>query len=117
MGCEEYYLAMPENAKDIVLAVMGSAVGMAGLLLVVAGFAFAQAGSFPSITDDSVIEKYERAAKFGVIPFLLALGDAAISLWWLLQPSAPLFSTVIDGFFLLLFVTAAYGSVLILRYL
>jgi hypothetical protein len=44
---------MPEFSKDIVLAVMGSAVGMAGLLLIVAGFAFAQAGSFPSTTDDS----------------------------------------------------------------
>jgi Na+(H+)/acetate symporter ActP len=110
-------LAMPEYSKDVMIAVLAAAVGLAGLLLVVAGFAFAQASSFPSTTDDEIIKKYETAAKWGVVPFLIALADAAISLWWLLHASPYLFSTAAYGFFLLLLLTAAYGSVLILRYL
>jgi hypothetical protein len=108
---------MPEFSKDVMIATLGAAVGLAGLLLVVAGFALAQASNLPSTMDDAVIDKYKTAAKWGVAPFLLALADAAVSLWWLLESSKCLFSTAVWGFFLLLVLTAAYGSVLILRYL
>jgi len=109
---------MPEYSKDTIIAVFGAAVGLAGLLLVVSGFVFSQVNTFlPENTDNETIKKYETAGKLGLIPFLIALSDAGICLWWLLHSSPCLFSTATWGFFLLLLLTAAYGSVLILRYL
>ncbi len=109
---------MPEYAKDTIIAVLGAAVGLAGLLLVVAGFVFSQVNTFPpQYTDDAVITRYKVAGKLGLLPFLIALGDAALCLRWLVHSSPCLFSTALWGFCLLLVLTAAYGSVLILRYL
>ena len=109
---------MPEYSKDVMIAVLGAAVALAGLLLVVAGFVFSQVNTFPpENTDDSVIAKYEIAGKLGLIPFLIALIDAALCLTWLIHSTSCLYSTAVWGFFLLLFLTAGYGSVLILRYL
>lgn len=100
------------------IAVLGAAVALAGLLLVVAGFVFSQAATFPpETTDDTTIAKYEKAGKLGLIPFLIALVDAGACLVWLIHASQCLFYTAVSGFFLLLALSAAYGSVLILRYL
>ena len=109
---------MPEYAKDVEIALLGGAVALAGLLLVVAGFVFAQANSFPpDSTDDDLISHYETAAKLGLIPFLTSLVEAALSLLWLVRSSHCLFVTTVGMFFLLLVLTGLYGSVLILRYL
>jgi hypothetical protein len=109
---------MPEYAKDVMLALLGASVGLAGLLLVVAGFVFAQAGSFPpETTDDETIERYERAGKAGLVPFGLSLLEAGLCLAWLLHRSADLYAVSVVGFFLLLVLTALYGFVLLLRYL
>ena len=70
---------VPDYGKDVAIALLGSAVAIAGLLLVVAGMVFAQVNSFPAATtDDSLIARYETAAKLGLIPFMFALieGDA-----------------------------------------
>ncbi len=100
------------------ISLMGAAVGLAGLLLVVSGLVFAQANSFPSATtDDETLEKLERAAKLGLIPFVLALGDAALCLVWLMHNSICIYLTSEYGFFLLLALTAGYGAVLLLRFL
>lgn len=109
---------MPEYAKDVAIALLGAAVAIAGLLLVVAGLVFAQANSFPAAaTDDTLLERYERAGKLGLIPFTMALIEAGASLWWLAHRSDCLYTGIIWGFFLLLALTALYGFVLILRYL
>lgn len=109
---------MPEYAKDVMIALLGAAVGLAGLLLVVSGFVFSQANSFPSeTTDDEMLGKLERAAKLGLIPFVLALGDAALCLVWLMHNSLCVYRTSEYGFFLLLLLTAGYGAVLLLRFL
>jgi hypothetical protein len=106
-----------ENSKEVVLAILGASVALAGLLLVVSGYVFSQVNAFPSGTDNKILDSYRLAGKLGLIPFIIALCDAAIGLWWLLVPSSCAFSTVVGGFFLLLFLTALYGAVLILRYL
>ena len=109
---------MPEYAKDVMLALLGASVGLAGLLLAVSGFVFAQAGSFPpETTDDETIERYERAGKIGLVPFGLSLAEAGLCLAWLLHSSSDLYIAGVAGFFLLLILTAAYGFVLLLRYL
>jgi hypothetical protein len=109
---------VPEYAKDVMIALLGASVALAGLLLVVSGFVFAQANSFPSeTTDDAMLEKMETAAKLGLFPFVLALIDAALCLVWLMHNSACTYLISEYGFFLLLLMTAAYGAVLLLRFL
>lgn len=109
---------MPEYAKDVMLALLGASVGLAGLLLVVAGFVFAQAGSFPpETTDDETIARYERAGKVGLVPFGLSLTEAGLCLAWLLHRSSGLYAVSVAGFLLLLVLTALYGFILLLRYL
>jgi hypothetical protein len=109
---------VPEYSKDVALALLGGSVALAGLLLVIAGFVFTQASSFPpERTSDAVIERYEFAAKLGLIPFVLALCDGALCLCWLLHRSACLYQLSVGGFFLLLLLTAVYGVVLLLKYL
>ena len=108
----------PEYAKDVVITLLGASVGIAGLLLVVAGFVFAQAASFnPDDTDDKIINGFRMAGRLGLIPFVLALADAGASLLWLVQKSDCLYTGSIWGFFLLLILTGLYGLILILRYL
>jgi hypothetical protein len=107
-----------DSTKDIILAVLGGSVSLAGLLLVFSGFLFAQATGFdPEHTSDAVINKYRKAAKFGVLPFLMCLILAGIAVWWLLTPTALLLSISWIGFITLLIVTAIYGAYTILRYL
>lgn len=109
---------MPEYAKDVILALLGSAVGLAGLLLVVSGFVFSQANTFPpESTDDALLSRYETAAKLGLIPFILALAEAALCVLWTMDPVPGVYWSSVSGFFLLLLLTALYGAVLLLRYL
>jgi len=111
-------ITAPEYAKDVAIALLGAAVGIAGLLLVVAGFVFAQAASFnPDDTDDTIIDGFRSAGRLGLIPFVLALADAATALIWLIHKSDCLYTGAVWGFFLLLILTGLYGVVLILRYL
>lgn len=52
-----------DHAKDLVIAILGGSVALAGLLLVFSGFLFAQAESFPpEHTDDATINRYKSAA-------------------------------------------------------
>lgn len=109
--------APPEYAKDVAIALLGAAVAVAGLLLVVAGYVFAAVATFPATTDDAVLARYETAAKYALIPFTMALLEAAASLLWLAQRGDCLYTGIVWGFFLLLIATGLYGFVLILRYL
>jgi hypothetical protein len=107
-----------DSSKDIVLAVLGGSVSLAGLLLIFSGFLFSQASSFPpASTDDEMIDRYRNAGRFGVLPFLMCLALAGVAVWWLRSPSETLLFICWIGFIALLAVTAAYGSYTILRYL
>jgi hypothetical protein len=109
---------MPDFAKDVALALLGAAVALAGLLLVVSGLVFAQANSFPpDTTDDSIIDSYRLAAKLGLVPFALALCEAALCLAWLVHRSVGLYALTTYSFFVLLAMTAVYGTVLLLKFL
>lgn len=107
-----------ESSKDIVIAVLGGSVSLAGLLLIFSGFLFSQAAGFdPDNTPDKLINKYRRAGRFGVLPFSMCLALAGASLWWLRSPTESLLNVCWIGFIALLVVTAAYGGYTILRYL
>lgn len=107
-----------DSSKDIVLAVLGGSVSLAGLLLIFSGFLFSQAAGFdPDNTPDKIIDKYRRAARFGVFPFFICLALAGISIWWLRSPNNNLLAICLYGFISLLAITAGYGGYTILRYL
>jgi hypothetical protein len=103
-----------DNSKDLVVAILGAAVALAGLLLVFCGFLYSQADSFPSTTDDTLLDKYRNAAKLGVVPFLGCLAIAALAGAWLRSPSPSLLSVSWYGFLALLVTVGIYGSVVIL---
>ena|SRR6266436_3935659 len=107
---------MPDT-KDVILAVLGASVGLAGLLLVFSGFVFSQAATFPSTTSDETIEKFEKAGRAGVWPFLLALAIALISFGWLLCQSRFLYILTVGGFIVLILATGFYGAILFWSYL
>lgn len=107
---------MPEH-KDVILAILASAVGLAGLLLVFSGFVLSQAAGFPNTVDNAITRRFERAAKFGVLPFLLALVVSFLSFYWLLHPGPTLYCSAVYGFLVLLASTGLYGAILFWKYL
>lgn len=111
---------MPEaaTASDLMLAILGSSVGLGGLLLVFCGYVFSQANTFtPEHTDDTVIARYKKAGSFGLWPFLGSILDALLALAWFFCQTQQLFWLTLALFVLLLLATATYGGVVILKYL
>jgi hypothetical protein len=109
---------MPEYAKDVVIAILGSSVALAGLLLVFCGFVFAQADGFPKeTTDDAIINRYRNVGRAGLVPFLISLSLAAINVIWFMCPSKNLYSLSVYGFLFLLLGTAGYAIAVLGFYL
>lgn len=110
-------LTVPDIAKDVMPAVLGAAVGLAGLLLIFSGFLFAQAASFPKETPDAIINKYRNAGRLGLFPFLIALTVAGLSFVWMIYPGPCVYRVTIIAFGVLLATSAIYGSVMLIWYL
>jgi hypothetical protein len=109
---------MPEYAKDVMITLLGAAVGLAGLLLIFSGFLFAQADSFPkATTDDAIINRYRNAGRFAVIPFLVSFAVAFLALTWMIHPVPCIYWITVCGFGVLLAVSASYGGFVLIRYL
>jgi len=62
--------------KEIFLAIIGTDVSAAGLLLVFAGFVIAKAESFQNVTR---ADRYRWLARGSLIPIILALASAWLS--------------------------------------
>ena len=71
--------------KDTIIAAIGSAIGLAGLLLIFVGFVYTHGESFSS---EATKRKFQRVAKAGIAPFSVALASAWFCLRWL-QWSGP----------------------------
>ena len=56
--------------KDIAIATLGAASAIASILLVYVGFMIMKVEGLPATTHNTVIAKYRKAAKRGLIPFL-----------------------------------------------
>jgi hypothetical protein len=107
----------PDNSKDAIVAILGAAVSLAGLLLIFSGFLISQAASLdPSRTPDQTLKSYSSAAKIGLIPFVGCLIVAAISLTWMLNESPALYASALVGFYALLVGSAGYGIYTICRF-
>jgi hypothetical protein len=100
--------------KDIVLAVFGAAVGLAGILLVFVGFVY---GHAETITLAIPREKHKLVAKMGIVPFLLSLLCATFCLRWMSYPSDIAFGSLSYSFYSCMGLTALYGIVAFLFYL
>jgi hypothetical protein len=97
---------MRADLKDVIIAVVGASVAISGLLLIFCGFLFSQAASFPSNTSDKLIDRFRRAARFGLIPLLGALLDAGFAFRWMLNPDPVVYQIAVFGFVALLVVGA-----------
>jgi hypothetical protein len=85
--------------KDIAAAAIAGSSAIAAVLLVFVGFMLAKAEALPSETADEVIERYERTAKFGIVPlFILVVVTLAAYLWMFYPASSALFWTWSAGF-------------------
>jgi hypothetical protein len=107
---------MPKES-EIILAVLGGSVSIAGLLLIFTGFLFSQAAGFPPSTPDTTIEKFRNAARVGVLPFAAAMLVAIISFTWVVTGSPTAYTFSVVGFFILLSLALLYGAGTMLLYL
>jgi putative flippase GtrA len=63
--------------KDTILALLGAAIAIAGLVLVYSGFVLARAAAFSDVRKR---RKYECVAKCGLVPVLAALSCALLAI-------------------------------------
>lgn len=99
------------------VAILGAAIGLAGLLLIFSGFLFGQAASFPSTTPDEIIDRYRNAGRWGLAPFLIALAVATLAFVWMIAPCASIYWATIWGFGILIVSSGFYGSFMLIKYL
>jgi len=78
----------PIATKEIALAALGGASGIAGLLLVFVGFIIVKVEALPEAnTSNAVIRKYELAAKAGIVPLVTLAAVILASYGWLFYPT------------------------------
>jgi hypothetical protein len=102
------------EAKDIVIAIFGAAVGLAGILLVVVGFVYSHAESQPLEGDR---KKFKRVAKVGLLPFVICLFCAFLCVRWMSLASPSLLCWIECSLYVGMGLTALYGVVAFLFYL
>jgi len=100
--------------KDTIIAALGSAIGLAGLLLVFIGFVYTHSESF---TVETTKRKIKNVAKVGIAPFSVALASAWFCLRWLQWCSPTDYFLVLLLFKVTLTLTLAYGIISVLAYL
>jgi hypothetical protein len=100
--------------KDIVLAIFGAAVGLAGILLVFVGFVYSHAETQP-LADDR--KKFRVVAKVGLLPFLVSLTCAALCLGWMFSPTDTTLCWIRGTCYGGMGLTALYGIIAFLFYL
>jgi hypothetical protein len=107
-------MASKMEAKDVVIAIFGAAVGLAGILLVVVGFVYSHGETLELKADR---DKYKLVAKSGIAPFLICLLCAVFCLIWMSNPSPTIFCWLRWSLYVGMGLTALYGVVAFLFYL
>jgi hypothetical protein len=103
-----------DYAKDVVLAIFGAGVGLAGVVLVFMGFVSAHGEEFQSNDRKRV---FKRIAKFGLVPFTLALLSASFSLCWLERQNTAILKLATLTFQFSLISTLLYGIISVMFFL
>ncbi len=104
----------PDMENGTITTLLGSSVGLAGILLVFVGFLYSRAESFERA---GTVRKYKWVAKAGIVPFLFALISAWLCLLWIGQPSVDLYNYAMLSFQACLILTGLYGIIAIIFYL
>jgi ABC-type transport system involved in cytochrome bd biosynthesis fused ATPase/permease subunit len=92
------------------VAILGGAVALGGLLLIFSGYLFAQAAILPpAATRNDILNRYRNAARGGLYPFAGALAVAAISSMYWFEPCSAVAHGVIIAFVVLVASTIFYG--------
>jgi hypothetical protein len=95
--------------KDVVLAILGSAAGLAGFVLVFLGIIIAAYQSYPGEVPVAVVRPYRIAGTALLAAFGLGLATVAVSLLWLMNGGpTDLYAWTIALFALLL--VASFGA-------
>ena len=89
---------------------MAASGTIAGLLLIFSGFLFAEAASLPKTTDDKILEKFTRAARFAIIPFCGFLGTTLLATAWMIHPNVCVYWICTILFLALVVMTGIYGA-------
>ena len=71
--------------KDVVIAILGSAAGLAGFVLVFLGVIIASYQSYPGEVPGPVVRPYRVAGTVLLAAFALGLVTVAVSLLWLIK--------------------------------
>jgi len=100
--------------KDTIIAALGSAIGLAGILLVFIGFVYSHGESFSNV---STTRKYQRVAKAGLAPFSISLASAWFCLRWLQWCGPTDYFLALSLFKVALTLILAYGIISVLAYL
>lgn len=98
--------------KDVVLALIGATVSLAGLLLVFVGFIYSRGESYETRRKD----RFRLIAKTGVAPFLVELCCAGFCMAWL-SGYTQTYNLCVASFCGGLVLTAIYGVTTLLCYL
>ncbi len=97
-----------------ITTLLGSSVGLAGILLVFVGFLYSRSEAFENV---KLMRKFKRVAKAGIVPFLFALISAWLCLLWIGQPSVDLYNYAMLSFQASLILTGLYGIIAFIYYL
>lgn len=106
-----------ENAKDVMLGILGASGTFAALLLVYSGFIFAQAASFPSTTADKLLRKYTKAGRLALLPFWGFLVAGIMATVWLIYPQHCVYAVCVVVFLVSIVGTGVYGTLASFKYL
>lgn len=104
---------MPD-AKDIAIAVLSGSLGLAALLIVFMGFLLAYAETFPPTTPDRIPRRFKSAAKWGLVPTVLAVLEALAAYAWLIWRNEQLLFVWTVAFAVLAVIFLVYAVVAIL---
>lgn len=73
--------------KDIAAAAIAGSTAIAAVLLVFVGFMLAKAEALPPETDNRIIERYNRTAKWGFAPLVVLVLVTLAAYLWMFFPS------------------------------
>jgi hypothetical protein len=106
------------EAKDVVIAILGSAAGLAGFVLVFLGIIISSYQSYPGEVPAAVVRPYRIAGTALLAAFALGLITVALSLLWLLNGGSPaIYAWTVSLFAILLvasFAAAAWTTRMVL---
>lgn len=71
------------TAKDLVIALVGAAAGLAGLVLVFMGLIVTTIQGFPGDTPDAVLHSYRRSLGATLLTFFISIAGLCADVSWL----------------------------------